>query len=275
MNWWAFRSRFDKNNLVGTTTVGTTTAGTTDVKEGTATDVRDGTGTGKAVEVETTADNTVPKTGAHRSKTALAGTVNMSTTIGPAHNATIPTLRAAPRATDVKHHGQTTAEVHETTDRTTEEAPGTTVDRTVDLTVATMDDATTDRTTEEALETIADRTVDLTVATMDDATTVKTEGPSTATIGLVQNATTRISRSAMPATVAKHLVQVAAVVAVVAATEENNALAKIETERNEEHRTATTGGHEASDKVTLTINHPGISENRRNLSGNVTIEARQ
>ena len=268
MNWWAFKSRFDKNNLVGTTT-----AGTTDVKEGTATDVRDGTGTGKAEGVETTADNTVPKTGAHRSKTALAGTVNRSTTIGRAPNATIPTLRAAPRATDVKHHGQTTVEVHETTDRTTEEAPGTTVDRTVDLNVAAMDDATTDRTTEEALETTADRTVDLTVATMDDATTVKTEGPSTATIGLVQNATTPISRSAMPATVAKHLVPV---VAVVAATEGNNALAnKIETERNEEHRTATTGGHEASDKVTLTINHPGISENRRNLSGNVTIEARQ
>ena len=111
---------------------------------------------------------------------------------------------------------------------------------------------------------------------MDDATTVKTEGPSTATIGLVQNATTPISRSAMPATVAKHLVQAVAVVAVVAATEGNNALAnKIETERNEEHRTATTGGPEASDKAMLTINHPGISENRRNLSGNVTIEARQ
>ncbi len=248
MNWWAFKSRFDKNNLVGTTTVGTTTAGMTDVKEGTTTDVKDGTGTGKTEGIETTADNTVPKTGAHRSKTALAGTVNRSTTIGRAPNATIPTLRAAPRATDVKHHGQTTAEVHETTDRTTEEVPGTTVDRTVDLTVATM----------------------------DDATTVKTEGPSTATIGLVQNATTPISRSAMPATVAKHLVQAVAVVAVVAATEGNNALAnKIETERNEEHRTATTGGHEASDKVMLTINHPGISENRRNLSGNVTIEARQ
>ena len=248
MNWWAFKSRFDKNNLVGTTTVGTTTAGTTDVMEGTTTDVKDGTGTGKTEEIETTADNTVPKTGAHRSKTALAGTVNRSTTIGRAPNATIPTLRAAPRATDVKHHGQTTAEVHETTDRTTE----------------------------EALETTVDRTVDLTVATMDDATTVKTEGPSTATIGLVQNATTPISRSAMPATVAKHLVQAVAVVAVVAATKGNNALAnKIETERNEEHRTATTGGHEASDKVTLTINHPGISENRRNLSGNVTIEARQ
>ena len=245
MNWWAFKSRFDKNNLVGTTTVGTTTAGMTDVKEGTTTDVKDGTGTGKTEGSETTADNTVPKTGAHRSKTALAGTVNRSTTIGRAPNATIPTLRAAPRATDVKHHGQTTAEVHETTDRTTE----------------------------EALETTVDRTVDLTVATMDDATTVKTEGPSTATIGLVQNATTPISRSAMPATVAKHLVQA---VAVVAATEGNNALAnKIETERNEEHRTATTGGHEASDKVMLTINHPGISENRRNLSGNVTIEARQ
>jgi len=63
---------------------------------------------------------------------------------------------------------------------------------------------------------------------------------------------------------------------VVAATGEISALAnKIETEASEGHRTATIGGHEASDKGTLTINHPVISENRRNLSGNVTIEARQ
>ena len=290
MNWWASKSRFDKNNH-GKTTTGETT----DVKVGTTTDVKEGTGTDKAGEVETTAEateealettvaQTVDLTDAHRSKTARAETMDTSTTIGPVLNATIPTLHAAPCATDVKHHGQTTVVVlvttgvktagltvvmrdDGTTGRTTEEALGTTV--------AMMGVGTTGRTTEEALGTTVARTVDLTDGTTDGATDGKTEGPSTATIGPVRNATTPISHSVKLATVAKHLVPVVAVV-VVAATGEISALAnKIETEASEGHRTATIGGHEASDKGTLTINHPVISENRRNLSGNVTIEARQ
>ena len=290
MNWWASKSRFDKNNH-GKTTTGETTG----VKVGTTTDVKEGTGTDKAGEVETTAEateealettvaQTVDLTDAHRSKTARAETMDTSTTIGPVLNATIPTLHAAPCATDVKHHGQTTVVVlvttgvktagltvvmrdDGTTGRTTEEALGTTV--------AMMGVGTTGRTTEEALGTTVARTVDLTDGTTDGATDGKTEGPSTATIGPVRNATTPISHSVKLATVAKHLVPVVAVV-VVAATGEISALAnKIETEASEGHRTATIGGHEASDKGTLTINHPVISENRRNLSGNVTIEARQ
>ena len=290
MNWWASKSRFDKNNH-GKTTTGETT----DVKVGTTTGVKEGTGTDKAGEVETTAEateealettvaQTVDLTDAHRSKTARAETMDTSTTIGPVLNATIPTLHAAPCATDVKHHGQTTVVVlvttgvktagltvvmrdDGTTGRTTEEALGTTV--------AMMGVGTTGRTTEEALGTTVARTVDLTDGTTDGATDGKTEGPSTATIGPVRNATTPISHSVKLATVAKHLVPVVAVV-VVAATGEISALAnKIETEASEGHRTATIGGHEASDKGTLTINHPVISENRRNLSGNVTIEARQ
>ena len=293
MNWWASKSRFDKNNH-GKTTTGETT----DVKVGTTTGVKEGTGTDKAGEVETTDEateealettvaQTVDLTDAHRSKTARAETMDTSTTIGPVLNATIPTLHAAPCATDVKHHGQTTVVVlvttgvktagltvvmrdDGTTGRTTEEVLGTTV--------AMMGVGTTGRTTEEALGTTVARTVDLTDGTTDGttdgATDGKTEGPSTATIGPVRNATTPISHSVKLATVAKHLVPVVAVV--VAATGEISALAnKIETEASEGHRTATIGGHEASDKGTLTINHPVISENRRNLSGNVTIEARQ
>ena len=270
MNWWASKSRFDKNNH-GKTTTGETT----DVKVGTTTGVKEGTGTDKAGEVETTAEateealettvaQTVDLTDAHRSKTARAETMDTSTTIGPVLNATIPTLHAAPCATDVKHHGQTTVVVLVTTGV-----------KTAGLTVVMRDDGTTGRTTEEALGTTVARTVDLTDGTTDGATDGKTEGPSTATIGPVRNATTPISHSVKLATVAKHLVPVVAVV-VVAATGEISALAnKIETEASEGHRTATIGGHEASDKGTLTINHPVISENRRNLSGNVTIEARQ
>jgi len=310
MNWWASKSRFDKNNH-GKTTTGETT----DVKVGTTTGVKEGTGTDKAGEVETTAEateealettvaQTVDLTDAHRSKTARAETMDTSTTIGPVLNATIPTLHAAPCATDVKHHGQTTVVVlvttgvktagltvvmrdDGTTGSTTEEALGTTVammgvgttgrttEEALGTTVAMMGVGTTGRTTEEALGTTVARTVDLTDGTTDGATDGKTEGPSTATIGPVRNATTPISHSVKLATVAKHLVPVVAVV-VVAATGEISALAnKIETEASEGHRTATIGGHEASDKGTLTINHPVISENRRNLSGNVTIEARQ
>ena len=237
----------------GTRTAGTTHGGTTNAKGETKTGEMEG--------VETTVVNTVLKTGGHRSKTPLTETVTENTTIGPAHNATTPTLLAVMHAIDVRPHDQTTVAVDETTGV-----------RTAGLTVATMDDATNGRTTEEDSVTIADRAVETTVVTTDDATTVKTGGPSTATIGPARSATTPISHSATFAIVARPRVPVVAAVA--AGTTNSDLASKTETGLNEKHPTATTEGPEASDRATLTINPLAIFENLGSLNENVTIEAR-
>ena len=233
----------------GTGTAGTTDGGTTNAKEETKTGEMEG--------VETI----VVKTGGHRSKTPLTETVTENTTIGPARNATTPTLLAVMHAIDVRPHDQTTVAVDETTGG-----------RTAGSTVATMDDATIGRTTEVDSVTTVDRAVETTVVTTDDATTVKTEGPSTAMIGPARSATTPISHSATFAIVARPRVPV--VVAVAAGTTNSDLASKTETGLNDVHPTATTEGPEASDRATLTINRPAIFENLGSLNENVTIEAR-
>ena len=237
----------------GTGTAGTMDGGTTNAKEETKTGEMEG--------VKTTVVNTVLKNGGSRSKTPLTETVTENTTIGPARNATTPTLLAVMHAIDVRPHDQTTVAVDETTGV-----------RTAGSTVATMDDATIGRTTEVDSVTTVDRAVETTVVTTDDATTVKTEGPSTAMIGPARSATTPISHSATFAIVARPRVPV--VVAVAAGTTNSDLASKTEIGLNDVHPTATTEGPEASDRATLTINRPAIFENLGSLNENVTIEAR-